>query len=507
MNRCCGVLLPVFSIPSPYGIGTMGKAAYNWIDFLHQAGQQLWQVLPIGPTSYGDSPYQSFSAFAGNPYFIDLEMLCEIGLLKRDECVSLNGLGYDIVIDYEKQYRFRYDILRKAFGRFHDHKRLQDFCAEHEWAKDYALFMAIKDEQMGAPWTQWPLPLRTRNGKALAKKRKELHEEVDYYIFLQMIFFEQWKQLSKYAKEQGVSIIGDIPIYVAMDSADTWANPDLFQLDAQCRPTAVAGCPPDAFTADGQLWGNPLYRWDVMARDGYRWWLDRIRASLELFDAVRIDHFRGFESYYAIPYGEVTAKNGKWVKGPGKGLIAAIKQSFPNVQIIAEDLGFLTQEVKELLSYSGFPGMKIIQFAFDSREKSDYIPFKYSRNCVVYTGTHDNETTLGWIESVSAESLQYAKSYLMCEDADKDRCVDLLITLALSSAADWAVIPIQDWLHLGREARINTPATIGENWRWRMKPDVCDAALAHKMRDKAVVYERFSEVQQRHFYEIPISAI
>ena len=349
MNRCCGVLLPVFSIPSPYGIGTMGKAAYNWIDFLHQAGQQLWQVLPIGPTSYGDSPYQSFSAFAGNPYFIDLEMLCEIGLLKRDECVSLNGLGYNIVIDYEKQYRFRYDILRKAFGRFHDHKRLQDFCAEHEWAKDYALFMAIKDEQMGAPWTQWPLPLRTRNGKALAKKRKELHEEVDYYIFLQMIFFEQWKQLSKCTKEQGVSIIGDIPIYVAMDSADTWANPDLFQLDAQCRPTAVAGCPPDAFTADGQLWGNPLYRWDVMARDGYRWWLDRIRASLELFDAVRIDHFRGFESYYAIPYGEVTAKNGKWVKGPGKGLIAAIKQSFPNVQIIAEDLGFLTQEVKELL--------------------------------------------------------------------------------------------------------------------------------------------------------------
>ena len=492
MNRCCGVLLPVFSIPSPYGIGTMGKAAYNWIDFLHQAGQQLWQVLPIGPTSYGDSPYQSFSAFAGNPYFIDLEMLCEIGLLKRDECVSLNGLGYDIVIDYEKQYRFRYDILRKAFGRFHDHKRLQDFCAEHEWAKDYALFMAIKDEQMGAPWTQWPLPLRTRNGKALAKKRKELHEEVDYYIFLQMIFFEQWKQLSKYAKEQGVSIIGDIPIYVAMDSADTWANPDLFQLDAQCRPTAVAGCPPDAFTADGQLWGNPLYRWDVMARDGYRWWLDRIRASLELFDAVRIDHFRGFESYYAIPYGEVTAKNGKWVKGPGKGLIAAIKQSFPNVQIIAEDLGFLTQEVKELLSYSGFPGMKIIQFAFDSREKSDYIPFKYSRNCVVYTGTHDNETVSGWYKELNDQDRKFADDYLNLYGRKEEEIPMEFVRAALSSVADTAIIPVQDYLGLGKEARINTPSTLGNNWKWRMLEGEITPELTARIRRMTKLYGRLA---------------
>lgn len=484
MNRCCGVLLPIFSLPSPYGIGTLGKAAYDWIDFLHQAGQRLWQVLPIGPTSYGDSPYQSFSAFAGNPYFIDLELLCETELLKKEECANLDVMAHDTTIDYEKQYRFRYGILRKAFERFHEKEKLQTFCAEHEWANDYALFMAIKDEQLGAPWTQWPLALRVRDACALAKKRKELQKEVDYYIFLQMLFFAQWKALTNYAKERGISIVGDTPIYVAMDSADTWANPELFQLDEQCLPTAVAGCPPDAFAADGQLWGNPLYRWDVMENDGYTWWLKRLRASLELFDAVRIDHFRGFESYYAVPYGEETARNGKWVKGPGKAFIAKIKQTFPAVQIIAEDLGFLTPEVKDLLSYSGFPGMKIIQFAFDSRETSDYIPFKYPKNCVVYTGTHDNETTLGWIEDVSAESLQYAKAYLMCEDADQDKCVDLLIASALSSAADWAVIPMQDWLHLGNEARINTPATIGENWRWRMHTGAYDERLAKKCETK-----------------------
>lgn len=492
MNRCCGVLLPIFSLPSPYGIGTLGKAAYDWIDFLHQAGQRLWQVLPIGPTSYGDSPYQSFSAFAGNPYFIDLELLCETRLLKKEECANLDEMAHGTTIDYEKQYRFRYGILRKAFERFHENDQLRSFCAEHEWANDYALFMAIKDEQSGVPWTQWPLPLRMREEKAVAKKREELHTEIDYYIFLQMLFFAQWKALVNYAKERGISIVGDIPIYVAMDSADTWANPELFQLDAQCQPIAVAGCPPDAFAPDGQLWGNPLYRWDVMENDGYQWWMKRLKAASELFDAVRIDHFRGFESYYAVPYGEETARNGKWVKGPGKTFIEKIKQTFPAVQIIAEDLGFLTPEVKDLLSYSGFPGMKIIQFAFDSREKSDYIPFKYPKNCVVYTGTHDNETTLGWIEDVSAESLQYAKSYLMCEDADQDRCVDSIVALALSSAADWAVVPMQDWLHLGNEARINTPATVGENWRWRMRTEAYDRVLTEKMRDKAIVYERFS---------------
>lgn len=493
MDRCCGVLLPVFSLPSSYGIGTLGKAAYDWIDFLHRAGQRLWQVLPIGPTSYADSPYQSFSAFAGNPYFIDLEMLCEEGLLCKEDCSDLDVAEYDTKIDYAKQYRLRYSILRKAFKHFHAEEQLRAFCAEHEWVHDYALFMAIKDEQQGVPWTQWPIPLRMRDERALEKKRKELQEKVEYYIFLQMLFFAQWKKLACYAKERGVSIVGDIPIYVAMDSADTWANPGLFQLDEQCQPTAVAGCPPDAFTADGQLWGNPLYRWDVMGDDGYQWWLNRLRASLELFDAIRIDHFRGFERYYAVPYGEDTARNGTWVDGPGKAFIAAIKRAFPTGQIIAEDLGFLTQEVKELLSYSGFPGMKIIQFAFDSRETSDYIPFKYPRNCVVYTGTHDNETMLGWLENVSSESLRYAKTYLMCEGADKDRCVDLFIALALSSAANWAVIPMQDWLHLGNEARINTPATIGENWRWRMSPEVCTGRLAEKMREKAVVYERFSD--------------
>lgn len=491
MERCSGVLLPIFSLPSPYGIGTLGKAAYDWIDFLHDAGQRLWQVLPIGPTSFGDSPYQSFSAFAGNPYFIDLEQLREDGLLCRDECASLADLADGAAIDYAKQYQCRYQVLKKAFARFDKPDEIEQFRKVHTWVDDYALFMAIKDAQGGIPWTQWPHSLRKRENRAIEKKRQELREEIEFYCFLQLLFFTQWKKLAAYAKCHDIKIIGDIPIYVALDSADAWANPEVFLLDEEDCPISVAGCPPDAFTADGQLWGNPLYRWDLMQETGFQWWKERLSGSFELFDCLRIDHFRGFESYYAVPYGDKTARNGKWLKGPGKAFVDSIREAFPAVPIIAEDLGYLTPEVRELLAYSGFPGMKILQFAFDAREKSDYIPFKYPRNCVVYTGTHDNDTILGWMCSAPADSVKYAKSYLMCENMDDETCVDFFISAALSCAADCAVIPMQDWLHIGSSGRINTPSTIGGNWVWRLKSGSCDAALAEKMRQKAALYERF----------------
>lgn len=486
------MLLPIFSLPSPYGIGTLGKAAYDWIDFLQNAGQKMWQVLPIGPTGFGDSPYQSFSAFAGNPYFIDLDTLCSAGLLQRDELAELENMQSLFTVDYARQYKLRYPILKKAFKRFRNVEKIDYFRETHAWVDDYALFMAIKNEQHGMAWTKWPLPLRQRKSEAIAQKKRELNEDVEFYTFLQLVFFEQWEKLANYANAHHVRIIGDIPIYVSLDSADAWVNPELFLLDEQYQPISVAGCPPDAFTAGGQLWGNPLYRWDLMKETGFRWWKDRLRGSFELFDCLRIDHFRGFESYYAVPYGDKTARNGKWQKGPGKVFIDSIKEAFPLSQIIAEDLGFLTPEVAELLAYSGFPGMKILQFAFDTREKNDYIPFKYPKNCVVYTGTHDNDTILGWLGTASEDSIKYAKAYLMCEEADDEKCVDYFISAALSCVADWAIIPIQDWLRLGTESRINTPSTTNGNWVWRLKPSSYNSVLADRMRAKAVLYERLS---------------
>ena len=321
MKRCSGVLLPIFSLPSPYGIGTLGKAAYDWIDFLHEAGQQLWQVLPIGPTSFGDSPYQSFSAFAGNPYFIDLEQLCEDGLLQKEDCAPLADQADSAAIDYAKQYQYRYAILKKAYSRFDNPNEISRFRKAHNWVDDYALFMALKDSYNGLAWTQWPSAIRKRERHALEKARQELQSEVDFYVFLQLLFYTQWKKLAAYARAHNVKIIGDIPIYVALDSADAWANPELFLLDEEDRPVLVAGCPPDAFTADGQLWGNPLYRWDLMQETGFQWWKERLSGSFELYDCLRIDHFRGFESYYAIPYGDKTARNGAWQKGPGKAFV------------------------------------------------------------------------------------------------------------------------------------------------------------------------------------------
>ena len=362
MTRAAGVLLPVSSLPSKYGIGTFGKAAYKWVDFLAEAGQKYWQVLPLGPTSYGDSPYQSFSAFAGNPYFVYLEFLCEQGLLKKGRCKKVKWGESKTQVDYGTIYEHREKVLRKAFSNFTDKKALEKFRKKNAgWVEDYALYMAVKAQMGLRAWNEWEEDIRMRRPEALKKWKVKCAEDIEYHIFVQYLFFEQWTKLKKYANEKGISIIGDAPIYVAMDSADVWANPGLFQLDENNVPTEVAGCPPDAFSEDGQLWGNPLYRWDEMEKDGFQWWIKRLKANLTLVDVLRIDHFRGLESYYAIPYGDETARNGRWRQGPGMAFVGAVNKALGNANIIAEDLGYLTPAVKRLLKSSGYPGMKVLE--------------------------------------------------------------------------------------------------------------------------------------------------
>ena len=495
MKRCSGVLLPIFSLPSPYGIGTLGKAAYDWIDFLHEAGQQLWQVLPIGPTSFGDSPYQSFSAFAGNPYFIDLEQLCEDGLLQREECAPLADQADGAAIDYAKQYQYRYAILKKAYSRFDNPNEISRFRKAHNWVDDYALFMALKDSYNGLAWTQWPSAIRKRERHALEKARQELQSEVDFYVFLQLLFYTQWKKLAAYARAHNVKIIGDIPIYVALDSADAWANPELFLLDAEDRPVLVAGCPPDAFTADGQLWGNPLYRWDLMQETGFQWWKERLSGSFELYDCLRIDHFRGFESYYAIPYGDKTARNGAWQKGPGKAFVDSIKEAFPDIPIIAEDLGYVTDSVRDLVRDSGFPGMKVLEFAFDSRDSgcaNDYLPHNYPVNSVAYTGTHDNETLAGWWGSISKDEQKLTREYLCDTYTPEAELNKPLISLIMRSAAKWCVIPMQDYLGLDNKCRMNTPSTVGTNWKWRIRKNQLSVKLQKEIHAVTLRYGRMN---------------
>ena len=404
--RRSGMLLPVASLPSKYGIGTFSKEAYDFVDMLHSAGQKLWQILPLGPTGYGDSPYQSFSTFAGNPYFIDLDQLVGEGLLTEEECNSYDWGNKSNYIDYEKVYLSRFKILRKAYKRSNigDSKKFNAYCKKNSWwLDDYALYMSIKDSYDGKPWIEWDEEIRERKEDALLSYKRDLEEEIEFYKYLQYLFSQQWHKLKAYANKKGISIIGDIPIYVSLDSSDTWANPELFQLDKECLPTAVAGCPPDSFCETGQLWGNPLYDWEYHQFTDYEWWIKRIKYSFDLYDIVRIDHFRGFDEYYSIPYGDKTAVNGTWEKGPGIELFKYLRQELGEVDIIAEDLGFLTESVKQLLKDTGYPGMKILQFGFDSREDSDYLPHNYDRNCVVYTGTHDNNTISGWYKEISRE--------------------------------------------------------------------------------------------------------
>lgn len=479
--RESGILLPVASLPSKYGIGAFSKSAYKFVDQLKAAGQKCWQILPLGPTGYGDSPYQSFSTFAGNPYFIDLESLIEEGLLTEEECEACDFGDDDRYIDYEKIYLWRFKVLRIAYERskITENKEFKQFICENAyWLDDYALYMAIKNHFSGVSWSDWDEEIKVRKPAVLEKFRKKYEEEINFYKFQQFKFIEQWLKLKVYANEAGIKIIGDIPIYVAFDSADTWAQPELFQFDENRQPIAVAGTPPDSFSATGQLWGNPLYHWQYHKKTCYAWWVQRIAYSFKLYDVVRVDHFRGFDEYYSIPYGSSTAVTGKWRKGPGYDLFSEIKNQLGQLNIIAEDLGFLTDSVLDLVSKTGYPGMKVLEFAFDSREASDYTPHNYDKNCVVYTGTHDNETISGWYENLVPEDKQLAVDYL---DIDSENEKDIhfkFIRLALGTVANLAVIPMQDYLGLGNEARVNTPSTVGTNWKWRLlEGDITDELI------------------------------
>ena len=489
--RSSGVLMHLSSLPSPYGIGTMGKQAKQFVDFLEKAGQTYWQMLPICPTSYGDSPYQSPSGFAGNPYFIDLDILCTKKLLKKSECKSYQWNEKDDTVDYALLYKNRYDLLRKAKVRFFENvpQEYGQFCEkEADWLDDFALFMALKEAHNGAQWSEWERPLKFREAEAIAKAKDTYADEIDFWKMLQYLFFEQWCELKNYANERGIRIIGDVPIYVAGDSVDVWTNPSQFYLDENLEPIDVAGCPPDAFSADGQLWGNPLFRWDVMREDGYSWWTMRLRKMSTLYDVIRIDHFRGFDSYYAIPGKDTTARNGVWRNGPGMELFRAVEEKLGKPDIIVEDLGFLTPSVLQLVADSGYPGMKVVQFAFDSRDDSDYMPHNYDKHCVVYTGTHDNDTILGWMKQAPKNSVKKAKEYLRMTKEEGYNWG--MMCGAWMSSANLAVVTMQDLIGLGSSARMNLPSTLGGNWTWRALPGQINAPLANKLHHKTELYGR-----------------
>ena len=497
--RKCGVLMPISSLPSRFGIGGFSKEAYDFVDFLAAGGQSLWQILPLGPTGYGDSPYQSFSTFAGSPYYISLDALIEEGLLTEQECESCDYGDNPEYVNYEKIYNTRFKLLRMAFDRANilENEEYKSFVEENkEWLKDYAMYMAIKDSKNGIAWIEWDEDIRLRKPEAMVRYEKELEDAINFYSYQQYLFATQWAALKAYANKKGVDIVGDIPIYVAFDSADTWANPELFQLDEENIPTGVAGCPPDAFSATGQLWGNPLYRWDYHEKTGFAWWIRRLAYCFKIYDMVRIDHFRGFDEYWAIPYGDPTAEFGRWEKGPGYALFDAMKKALGNRPVIAEDLGFLTPSVLKLVKKTGYPGMKILQFAFDPREESDYLPHNYPKNCVVYTGTHDNDTVNGWIAALGRKDLAFAKKYIGVKRTS-DICSSLIRT-ALASVADTAIIPLQDYLELGSEARINTPSTLGGNWEWGVAADACTPELSSRMLDLAQTFGRIVKTKKKN---------
>ncbi|MDO4291805.1 MAG: 4-alpha-glucanotransferase [Eubacteriales bacterium] len=488
--RKSGVLLPVSSLPSRFGIGSFSREAYEFVDFLEEAGQKLWQLLPLGPTGYGDSPYQSFSTFAGNPYFIDLEELIGKGWLTEEECEAADWGGSLSYVDYEKMYESRFVLLRRAYrsSGIGQDRDFAEFCRENGWwLDDYALYMAIKESQGGVSFLEWDEPLKRREPAALLRCRSELAEEIGFWQFTQYLFAKQWQALKAYANGRGIEIVGDIPIYVALDSADTWAHPELFCLDGDCVPRAVAGVPPDLFSDTGQLWGNPLYDWEYHKKTGFEWWIRRIGYSYRLYDIVRVDHFRGFEAYFAIPYGEETAVNGHWEKGPDYELFSALKKKLGKKPMIAEDLGVITPPVRRMIRRCGYPGMKVLQFAFDSKD-SEYLPHNYDKNCIVYTGTHDNQTTAGWYQECGRSVQRSIREYLRVRSgSDVPRA---MIEAAYASVADTAVIPVQDWLGLGSEARINFPSTLGDNWKWRLTKGQLTAELAGQMRELARIYCR-----------------
>lgn len=491
--RESGILMHITSLPGPYGIGTMGKEAFGFVDFLAVAGQTYWQLLPLNPTSFGDSPYQAVSSAAGNPYLIDLDLLVEAGLLHREEVESIRWCDSPDRVSFGLLYSQRYPLLRLAFRRFRPDDAYDAFCRDNQdWLPDYCLFMALKEKNGGAAWTQWPREEKLRNSEAIEAARTALADTIQFHSFLQFLFFRQWHALRSYAGEKGIQIIGDVPIYVPLDSVDVWSNPALFQLDAEGQPTVVAGCPPDAFTADGQLWGNPIYNWQAMEQEGFAWWLRRLKAAAGMYDMVRFDHFRGLESYWQVPAGEKTARNGRWVQGPGKALIQAIREGLPTLRFIAEDLGFITDGVRELLAYSGYPGMKVLQFAFDSREESDYLPHLYTANSVCYTGTHDNPPMAQWLEDACPEDIATAKAYLGLNQ--EEGYIWGLLRGGMSSVSQLFLAQIQDYLELGAQSRMNVPGLLSpENWTWRASPGFDSPALAARIRAMTKRYGRLSE--------------
>ena len=490
MTRYSGVLLSVTSLPSNYGIGCFDQAAYDFVDWLEKAGQKYWQILPLGATSHGgafDSPYQAYSAFAGNPYFISLDALIEEGVLTKAECDSTDFGADPGRVDYEKMYRNRIPLLRKAYERsgIYANRDFQKFVAENSWwLDDYALFIALREFFGNISWNQWPEDIRMHYGFALDYYREKLYFDVEFQKYLQFKFFQQWTKLKKYANDKDIQIVGDIPIYVSPDGSDIWAHPEMFQLDGNNVSTQIAGCPPDAFSADGQVWGNPLYRWDYHKATGYQWWVSRMWYSYKLYDVVRIDHFRGFEAYFSIPAASGKAKDGHWEPGPGMDLFRTLQANLGKGGVIVEDLGLLTDGVRALVKQTGYPNMKVLQFAFDEGDEggaNDYLPHNYNNNCVVYTGTHDNETLAGWFAGLSKQQRQQVRTYLGDFDTANKWMYKKLIQLAMMSAADTCIIPVQDWLGLDNSSRMNVPGTVDINWSWRLKADQIPADMAQEM--------------------------
>ena len=490
--RKSGILMHISSLPSKYGIGKMGKSAYDFVDFLVSAGVKCWQILPLSPTSYGDSPYQSFSVYAGNPYFIDFETLKREGLIKKYDYEDIKWQDNDHQVNYSIIYNNCFKVLRQAYKTYKRDisKRYKTFVEKNSsWLDDYALFMALKFKNNGKPWYEWDKKLAMRDSNALKKASDELEKETEFFKFIQYKFFRQWSNLKKYANDKGVEIIGDMPIYVSYDSVEAWVSPELFQFDKHKKPKDVAGCPPDDFAVTGQLWGNPLYDWEYHKKTGYKWWIDRLRFSASIYDIVRIDHFRGFESYYAVPYGDETAENGEWRKGPGAELFKAAEKALGKLNIIAEDLGFITEDVYKMLADVGYPGMKILQFAFGEDSANEHLPHNFtSSNCIAYTGTHDNETLKGWVSSQSSDTLKYCMAYLGVKK--KKDIPKNIIKQTWASVAQTAIAQMQDFLNSDASARMNTPSTLGNNWQFRTSEDDFTDKLAKRILKLNKMYNR-----------------
>ncbi len=507
-NRASGILLHPTSLPGPDGIGDLGPEAYRWIDFLHRTGCQFWQILPLGPTGYGDSPYQCFSAFAGNPYLISGTILLDQGLLTQSDLADRPDFPIEKV-DFGPVIEWKLTLLRRSYQRFNlkKHKKLQNAFlqfkeTQQDWLEPFSTFMAIKSEQGGVAWNEWPKLLRMRDPKALKAFQQKFAKEIDFQSYMQFIFSQQWQMLRNYANDKDIRIIGDIPIFVAYDSADVWVNKELFYLDDTGLPEVVAGVPPDYFSETGQLWGNPLYKWDVHRKEGYQWWLKRLGAVLNQVDIIRLDHFRGFEGYWEIPFGNKTAEKGQWVKGPGHDFFRTIKNQLGELPIIAEDLGVITEPVIKMRDDFNLPGMRILQFAFASDPDDDFLPHNYPVNCVAYTGTHDNNTTLGWYDVAPEREKDLCRRYLARSGQD---IAWSMIRVLWQSVAAWVLAPMQDFLSLGEWARMNYPGNPAGNWDWRMHPDAIDQGLIQRLYETNYLYGRLPQKEKDLLHQAMIS--